>query len=771
MLSYSDVFGFEPGEHPTELLSGTVRQQYLLMELASDLFLKLLPRLTLDALAPSKPLPIKAPHEIAQDAVAYVIDSLQRQTLFWDTMRGAGNAFIEHEQRGCPPLLAFDYETVLDGRKLARPVNYALIRIRVPAGCPPTDPTLRPFIVIDPRAGHGAGIGGFKNDSEVGVALRSRHPVYFVIFYREPEPGQGILDVTAAEREFLRMVVAHHPGAAKPIVIGNCQGGWAAALLAMSAPELCGPLVLNGAPLSYWAGRTGKNPMRYAGGLTGGGWPAALMADLGNGRFDGAHLGWNFESLSPGNTWFRKYYDLYAKVDTEAYRFLEFERWWGGMFLMNGAEMRWIVDNLFMGNRLTHDEIETEAGETLSIRALRSPLIIFASEGDNITSPGQALHWIASVYGDEHAIKSLGQTIIYMVHKSIGHLGIFVSGTVARKEHNEIASTLEVIEEVAPGLYEMLITDQDEGGYEVELVERTVADIRALSGDDMGAEAFPAVAHVSAMTSKIYDTVVSPVVRALVTEESAELARRLHPMRLRRHAVSDANPALAGLPVLAEAARRHRSPAAPDNFFVAVEQALAERTEQMLNAWRDLRDATVEAAFYGVYGWLAVYGVGRQARNATAQSGAARLTEAAEAQEVTSVELQRQCRRGGYAEAVIRIMVLLADARGAVRRQPLERSKALLNSQPPFATMTELQRRRLIQTQAALVVASPDECIAALPLLLPERAMRHRALAAVEHVAGPAAELGEPVRDMLERIRNTLGLGRQAFVPRMVAAG
>ena len=186
----------------------------------------------------------------------YWIDSAQRTVLFWDALRQRADNALEHHEHGKPPLLKFTYETVLDGRKLARPVNYALIRIRVPAGCPPTDPTLRPFIVIDPRAGHGAGIGGFKNDSEVGVALRSRHPVYFVIFYREPEPGQGILDVTAAEREFLRMVVAHHPGAAKPIVIGNCQGGWAAALLAMSAPELCGPLVLNGAPLSYWAGRT-----------------------------------------------------------------------------------------------------------------------------------------------------------------------------------------------------------------------------------------------------------------------------------------------------------------------------------------------------------------------------------------------------------------------------------------------------------------------------------------------------------------------------------
>ena len=66
--------------------------------------------------------------------------------------------------------------------------------------------------------------------------------------------------------------------------------------------------------------------MRYLGGLAGGSWPAAMMADLGNGKFDGASLVLNFESLSPGNTWFRKYYNLYDNVDTETARFLEFEK-------------------------------------------------------------------------------------------------------------------------------------------------------------------------------------------------------------------------------------------------------------------------------------------------------------------------------------------------------------------------------------------------------------------------------------------------------------
>ena len=91
--------------------------------------------------------------------------------------------------------------------------------------------------------------------------------------------------------------------------------------------------------------------MRYAGGILGGTWPALLASDLGAGTFDGAHLVENFEYLNPGNTYFNKYYTLFSKIDTEPERFLEFERWWGGFFLMDRQEIKWIVENLFVGQQ------------------------------------------------------------------------------------------------------------------------------------------------------------------------------------------------------------------------------------------------------------------------------------------------------------------------------------------------------------------------------------------------------------------------------------
>jgi len=219
------------------------------------------------------------PSKAAQEWLAYGLDRVQRSILFWDTLRRRGNEWIANEEAGKPPVLAYRYEVLADGRTFERPVNHALVGIIPPEGVN-VDDTLRPYIIIDPRAGHGPGIGGFKEDSEVGVALSAGHPVYFVIFYPEPEPGQTLADVTDAEAEFVRIVAERHPESAKPVLVGNCQGGWAVMMLAAARPDIAGALVINGAPMSYWAGND-DNPMRYAGGLLGGAWLSLLASDLG----------------------------------------------------------------------------------------------------------------------------------------------------------------------------------------------------------------------------------------------------------------------------------------------------------------------------------------------------------------------------------------------------------------------------------------------------------------------------------------------------------
>ncbi len=239
--------------------------------------------------------------QLLADSSQYLVDAAQRSVLTADVLRERASIDREHQAAGTPPVLEYDYELVLDARQFARPANYQLLRILRPDGGETLD-WKRPFMIIDPRAGHGAGIGGFKPDSQVGVALRGGHPVYFVVFRQHPEPGQTLADVMRAEAEFLREISRRHPEAPKPVVFGNCQGGWATLVLAAANPDITGPLVINGSPVATWSGEVGANPMRYNGGLMGGIAPALLSMDLANGEFDGAHLVSNFEQLNPIRT-------------------------------------------------------------------------------------------------------------------------------------------------------------------------------------------------------------------------------------------------------------------------------------------------------------------------------------------------------------------------------------------------------------------------------------------------------------------------------------
>src|SRR3954465_14047091 len=495
-------------------------------------------------------LPGGAMSGLVAKAVEYMVDAGQRSVLFLDIMRQRGDQYREHLAQTAPHVQSYAAELIIDGRQLEQPVNYALVRIIPPKGVE-IDLERRPFIVVDPRAGHGPGIGGFKADSEIGVAMKAGHPCYFVGFLPEPMPGQTIERVARAEAIFIEKVIERHPEAdGKPCVIGNCQAGWAMMILASLRPELFGPVIVAGAPLAYWAGVHGQYPMRYSGGLLGGSWLTALTSDLGAGKFDGAWLVKNFEGQNPSNTLWSKQYNVYSKVDTEADRYLEFERWWGGHVNLNAEEIQFIVDELFIGNNLAAGRIETSDGTTVDLRNIRSPIVVFCSKGDNVTPPQQALGWILDLYDDVEEMRSYGQTIVYTIHDTIGHLGIFVSGGVAKKQYSEFSSNIDMIDTLPPGLYEAVFeskagdtTNPDlvSGDWVMRCEMRTLDDIRALGGNDAADERrFATAARVSEINLSLYRTFAQPMVRAMVNSPMAEWMQQLHPLRLQYEFFSNA---------------------------------------------------------------------------------------------------------------------------------------------------------------------------------------------------------------------------------------
>ncbi len=682
----------------------------------------------------------------------YWIDAWQRSVLLWDTIRERGNDAVSHAHAGKPPVLAFDYDIVVDGRDLEPATGYALLRIKSPDDSP-ADPAKRPFVVIDPRAGHGPGIGGFKIDSQVGIALRRGHPCYFVSFFPEPCPSQTIEAVAHAEAVFLQKVIDLHPDApGKPFVIGNCQGGWALAILAAAAPQLVGPILLAGTPMSYWAGVEGRHPMRYTGGLLGGSWLSSLAGDLGNGTFDGASLVSNFEQLNPANSFWSKWYELYASVDTERERFLEFEKWWSAPYLMTKEEMEWIVQNLFVGNKLSAGEIESaDGGTTVDLRKIRTPIIVFASWADNITPPQQALNWIPDLYADVDEIRAHEQVIVYSLHDTAGHLGIFVSGSVACRETSELISGLDLIDTLPPGLYEAKIEDAHPGMSNPELLEgqylltfepRTIDDILALDDGREDEQAFEIVRRVAEINQRIYDRCGSPVVKSMSNEFTARGLRVMHPTRLGGYAFSDLNPAMASVKAFAQLAQAQRQPADPDNPFSVAERNASAFIVSQLNSYRDQRDALHEKVFKAIYAspWLAAL-VGIDA-DATARHKPRANDSLREAYTRLKIEsLQEKFEHGDTLDAWVRIVLYQMADNPVIDERAFNLVRRIAATRRPGEAPSPERLKDAVKQQAFLMLLDAERAVNALPQLLPDSQQRREAIGSAREVASAKGPL------------------------------
>ena len=725
---------------------------------------------------------LSAPLRLQQAANEYLTDAWQRAILYADVRRQRGNQYLASVETNAPNVLNFAYETVMTGASLERPTNYWLGRI-IPQEGMPVDDSRRPFIVVDPRAGHGPGIGGFKPDSEIGAALKAGHPCYFVGFLAEPVRGQTVEDVMHTEAAFLRRVGELHPDSnGKPTVVANCQAGWQILMTAAIWPELFGPIIIAGTPVSYWAGNT---PMRLTGGLLGGSWLTAMTSDLGDGRFDGAWLIQNFEGLDPANTLWKKQYHVYANVDTEGSRYLEFEKYWGGLVYLEGDEIQYIVDKLFIGNKLSTGQLTTSDGVRIDLRNIKSPIVVFCSYGDNITPPGQALGWITDLYQDDEQVQERDQTIIYATHETIGHLGIFVSGNVGKKEHAEFAANIDMLDLLPPGIYQAEIEDAghqagDDDPYLTRIRRSSVAEVREIVGQDLESERrFAAAAAVSQANLALYRQFVQPWVQALAASPARHWLQECLPIQnqpLRRgfERWSDRHPLAASISEAAEQVRLHRRPASADNPFIQLQEQFSEGLTQWLDQYRDQRDAFKARWFDAIYGSSVV-----QALAGIAQDGPAVRQPAPDSETFrahAALELQSQQAalvEGGLAEAALRSLLYVLQARGQADERRFRDVLGWLRMLPGQAELSQPQWRALIQQQGVLVRRDPAAAIAALPALLTRSSSRERAqvASALEELLARGDALTEVEQVRLDEVLAALaGDAAELQMPRAAPA-
>ncbi|MBC7906841.1 MAG: DUF3141 domain-containing protein [Rhodospirillaceae bacterium] len=440
-------------------------------------------------------------------------------------------------------------------------------------------------------------------------------------------------------------------------------------------------------------------------------------------------------------------------MDEEAERFLTFERWWGGHFLLTKDEIGFITEELFIGNKLALGGIQSSGGQQVDLRNIRAPIVVFASKGDNITPPQQALNWILDTYASTDDIRACGQVIIYMLHESIGHLGIFVSGGVAKREHRAMIDNLDVISTLPPGLYEMTIEKGGaEGGWKVGFAKRELSDIQSLDDSRREELFFIPVARVSEFNKNAYEQFVSPWMRMLGSPLSGEMIRRANPDRLDRWLWSEINPLMTVVGDLAGTVRDQRRRASPDNPFLRAEQQTAELMANWLDHFRDVRDMATETLFYMLYNPLHL-----AMRSEEADLLERRSQRLDSRSRQARAELERQVRadvaEGGVPEAVLRVLLWLARRRPVVDAQRFRLAEAALTGS---AMLDSRQMRDAIRRQFYLLIVDEEAAIAALPDLVASADDRKAMLDVVDKVAAEIGGITSEQQDDLERVRRML---------------
>jgi hypothetical protein len=343
------------------------------------------------------------------------------------------------------------------------------------------------------------------------------------------------------------------------------------------------------------------------------------------------------------------------------------------------------------------------------LKSIRQPIIVFASMGDNITPPQQAFNWISDLYSSTEEIKANGQTIVGLIHEDIGHLGIFVSGKVAKKEHTQIVSVLKYIQQLPPGLYGMEIheTNGPDGSveYDVTLHERKLEDLKRLQKfDRVDEKPFEAVAALSELNERAYELLVRPIVREATPEWLAKVMREWHPLRVERWWFSDRNPMLSAVPYAAALARAYRRPRASGNSLRSAEHLFSECMSAALDLYRDLRDAAREAAFFEVYGNML-------SLQMADQRDVIRRRTPFDARALPAVrQVLDEIDQGGLPEAISRTAMLLVKAGGGKRRlAQMDQTRALLEPTGILRDLDEDQLRRLLHEETLVVEFEPQQ--------------------------------------------------------------
>jgi hypothetical protein len=234
----------------------------------------------------------------------------------------------------------------------------------------------------------------------------------------------------------------------------------------------------------------------------------------------------------------------------------------------------------------------------------------------------------------------------------------------------------------------------------------------------------------------------------------------LVPERLQRYLLSDLNPAMWPVKMLAEMVRAQRRPASPDNPFVQAERQMSDAIEKSLDTYRDMRDAWSERLFKAIYEspWLAaMVGLAGKTDPRQAPKPAAKLRE--EFMRLKVHELEGQLEEGMPLDGWVRILLYQGRDEKVVDERPFNLVRQFIQEMPVKKRPTLAQLKEAIKRQSFILLLDEERAVKALPKLLPDVEERQRALARARQIAtARAGKLSAAQEARFRRLEEVLGV-------------
>jgi len=194
--------------------------------------------------------------------------------------------------------------------------------------------------------------------------------------------------------------------------------------------------------------------------------------------------------------------------------------------------------------------------------------------------------------------------------------------------------------------------------------------------------------------------------------------------------VSDLNPFLWPLKGMADMVRANRAPRDNEGPMAAMEHWMAAATSASWDFYRDMRDASVENAFFRIYGSASI--------GMAAEDKEADVEEPIDVRNAPLVkEALSHIEDGDRTKAMVRTALLLMKAgTGRRRLSAMKRARELVGKDIGLLDMPAEAARAIIREQSYIVDFEPVKALLALPNLLRTPDDRRRLLDLLDRLEG-----------------------------------